>query len=133
MPDGFDKHYVIATVGFPDLGTPRRRYNDDSDSRSDSDGGSGSNSGSRSSDGELDKAFADEVKQYTIIQPKGRDLAQAGIVKRKLGNYYFGFSKELITLDSGEHEVDFATRIGRLSIKAKFNMKEMMYKGHLAV
>ncbi|MGO9261782.1 MAG: hypothetical protein ACLQU1_36600 [Bryobacteraceae bacterium] len=124
MPDGFDeKHYVISTVGFPDLGTPQRRYNDDSES------GSGSN---RSS-GDLDKQFVDELKQYTILQPKGRDLAQAGIVKRKLGNYYFGFSKELLNLDTGEHEVDFATRIGRLSIKAKFNMKEMMYKRKLAI
>jgi hypothetical protein len=125
MPQGFEKHYVIATVGFPDLGTPRPRYNDDS--------GSGSGSGSNSSGDNLDKSFVDELKQYTILQPKGRDLAQAGIVKRKLGNYYFGFSKELITLDSGEHEVDFETRIGRLTIKAKFNMKEMMYKGKLAV
>jgi len=73
------------------------------------------------------------LKQYTILQPKGRDLAQAGMVKRKLGNYYFGFSKDAITLDSGEHEVDFATRIGRLTIKAKFNMKEMSYKSRLAV
>jgi len=127
MPDGFEKHYVIATVGFPDLGTPRRRYDDDSGSES------GSSSGSNSTSGELDKSFADELKQYTILQPKGRDLAQAGIVKRKLGNYYFGFSRELITLDSGEHEVEFQTRIGRLSIKAKFNMKEMMYKGKLAI
>jgi len=127
MPEGFDKHYVVAVVGFPELGTPHRVY-DDSESSS-----GPSNSGSNSQSGELDKSFADELKQYTILQPKGRDLAQAGIVKRKLGNYYFGFSKELISLDSGEHEVDFSTRIGRLAIKAKFNMKEMMFKGKLAV
>jgi hypothetical protein len=118
MPEGFEKHYVVATVGFPDLGTPRRQNSGDSDSNTSAD---------------LDKSFADELKQYTILQPKGRDLAQAGIVKRKLGNYYFGFSKDAITLDSGEHEVEFSTRIGRLTIKAKFNMKEMMYKGKLAV
>jgi hypothetical protein len=119
MPEDLANHYVISAVGFPDL----RRQNSDYDRD-----GSGS---SRSSD--PDKRFLDEVKLNTTLQPKGREIVGADVVVSKQGNYYFGFAKKDLTLDTGEHEVDFATRIGRLSIKAKFNIKEMMYKGKLAV
>jgi hypothetical protein len=45
----------------------------------------------------------------------------------------FGFSKEILTLSPGDKEVTFSTHLGRLAVKTKFNLQEMLYRGDLAV
>ena len=120
LPDGFANHYVIAVVGFPGMSDRRRDSGDQDDS---------SNPPNRSEQDSLD-----DLKQFTILQPKGRELAQAGVVQRQLGpTFLFGFSKEILALSNDDKEVDFSTRIGRLEIKAKFTVKDMLYRGRLAV
>jgi hypothetical protein len=125
LPETFANHYVIAVSGIPLL-TPRSRrtQTEDDDDRS-----------STRQSGDSQDNF-DELKQLTTLQPKGKDLAQAGIVQRQVSNgsvLLFGFSKESLSLTPADKEVDFSTRLGSLIVKAKFNMKEMDYRGQLAV
>jgi len=125
LPDIFASHYVIAVSGIPLL-NPRmqRAQTEDDDSQN-----------SRTSS-QSEQAKLDDLKQFTILQPKGKDLAQAGIVQREVSNgnvILFGFSRETLQLKPDDKEVDFSTRLGSLIVKAKFNMKEMMYRGDLAV
>jgi len=78
----------------------------------------------------------DNLKQFTTIQPKGKQLAQAGVVHRQTGtgtSFLFGFSSELVPLSMDDGEATFSTRLGQLTVKAKFTFKEMLYRGALAL
>jgi hypothetical protein len=120
LPDAFANHYVIAVIGFP-LPTSHRRFQDEQ----------GDNPPRQSQDDSLDN-----LKQFTTLQPKGKELAQAGVVHQPTSsnsNLLFGFSKDSLTLIKDDKEVLFSTRLGRLVIRAKFNPNEMLYHGQLAV
>ena len=120
LPDAFKDHYVIAVIGFPLPASPRR-YQDEE----------GDNPQRRSQDDALDN-----LKQFTTLQPKGKELAQAGIVQQQTSsnsNLLFGFSKDSLSLTKDDKEVLFSTTLGRLVIRAKFDPKEMLYHGRLAV
>jgi hypothetical protein len=129
LPDAFANHYVIAVIGFP-LPAPQRRYQDeqgDNPSRQSQE----DNPPRRSPDDTLDN-----LKQFTTLQPKGKELAQAGVVQQQTNsnsNLLFGFSKDSLTLTKNDKEVLFSTTLGRLIIRAKFDPKEMLYHGQLAV
>jgi hypothetical protein len=103
LPERFANHYVIGVSGFPASGSGDQ--------------------------------LIDELKQNTTIQPKGKEIAQAGVVEKNgsASDWLFGFSKDAITLTPADKEVEFTSRIGRCLVKAKFNLKEMMYHGELAV
>jgi hypothetical protein len=129
LPDAFANHYVIAVIGFP-LPSGQRRYQDEQGDypprQSQED-----NPPRRSQDDALDN-----LKQFTTLQPKGKELAQAGVVQQQTSsnsNLLFGFSKDSLTLTKQDKEVLFSTTLGRLVIRAKFNPKEMLYHGQLAV
>jgi len=129
LPDAFANHYVIAVIGFPLPASPRRYQDNQGDypPRQSPD----DNSQKRSQDDALDN-----LKQFTTLQPKGKELAQAGIVQQQTSSnsdLLFGFSKDALTLTKKDTEVLFSTTLGRLVIKAKFNPKEMLYHGQLAV
>jgi hypothetical protein len=77
----------------------------------------------------------DELKQAATIQPKNKEIAGCAAAEKNGSNssWYFGFSKDTITLAPDDKEVDFTARIGRYLVKAKFNLKDMLYHGELAV
>ncbi len=115
LPEQFANHYVISISGIPLLG----RKSDDGES-------------SRRTE---DEQF-DDLKQLTTLQPKGKDAAQAGVVHRQVSagtSFLFGFSREFFTLSAADKEVDFSSRFGQLTVKARFEPKEMLYHGELAV
>ena len=120
LPDAFASHYVISISGFP-LNGGRRRSQDDSDSSS-----------TQSTDDMLD-----QLKSLTYLQPKGRDGAQPGVVQKSPssggGTVLFGFSKEMLALKPEDKEVTFSTKLGHLLVKTKFNLKDMLYHGELAI
>lgn len=132
VPDAFAKHYVIAVRDIPLIeDRPRSQPQDNDDPNS----GSSPSSASSNSPG-LSKNTIEELKMATTLQPKDRALAQAGIVQQVTpgGTYFlFGFSKEMLDFGKNDREVEFSTRLGRMLVKAKFDMKEMMYHGKLAV
>ena len=120
LPDAFANHYVIAVIGFP-LPASERRYRDEQ----------GDNPPRQSQDDMLDN-----LKQFTTLQPKGKELAQAGVVQQQTSSnsdLLFGFSKDSLTLTKDDKEVLFSTTLGRMVIRAKFDPKEMLYHGQLAV
>ena len=121
LPESLANRYVISVSGFP-LNSGAGR-----ESR-----GEGSGDSSGPSDEMLDR-----VKALTSLQPKGKALAQPGVVQPQLttgaSSLLFGFAKDILALDRDDTEVSFSTQLGRLTVKAKFNLKEMMYRGELAV
>jgi len=120
LPDAFANHYVIAVIGFP-LPAGQHRYQNEQ----------GDNPPRQSQDDALDN-----LKHFTTLQPKGKELAQAGVVQQQTNsnsNLLFGFSKDSLTLTRNDKEVLFTTTLGRMVVRAKFNPKEMLYHGQLAV
>jgi hypothetical protein len=120
LPEAFANHYVISVSGFPL--NPGRRNRDTEDSGP-----------APSSDAQ---DALDHLKAVTYLQPKGKAAAQPGVVQKAVSTgdvILFGFSKEILDLSRDDEEVGFSTRLGRLSIKTKFNLKEMTYHGKLAV
>jgi hypothetical protein len=129
LPDAFANHFVIAVIGFPLPASPRRYQDEQGDNpqRQSQD----DNSGRRSQNDMLD-----DLKHFTTLQPKGKELAQAGVVQQQTSsnsNLLFGFSKDSLILTKQDKEVLFSTTLGRLVIRAKFNPKEMLYHRQLAV
>jgi hypothetical protein len=107
-PEEFANHYVISVNGFP-----LRSHGEDSD--------------------EIDR-----LKSFTSLQPKGKAVAQPGVVRQQqtagVGvSLLFGFDKDVLALGPNDKEVDFATQLGHLTIKTKFNLKEMVYRGAQAL
>jgi hypothetical protein len=118
LPDLFEAHYVIAVTGIPLL-----------DNRS---------SGTRGEDDDTRDTpdSLDNLKQLSTLLVKGKDYVQAGIVRRQVGTgntFLFGFSKEMLSIRKTDPEIDFATKLGRVGVKARFSPKEMLYHGDLAV
>jgi hypothetical protein len=109
IPASFENHYVISVSGIPITG----RYN-----RSE------------------DDPDVERLKGVTYLAPQGKRDLQPGIVQQQSSSYgsvLFGFSKELLKLGVEDKEVQFTTQFGRLNIKARFVLKDMLYHGELAV
>ena len=121
LPEVFANRYVISVSGFPLYGDSHSRSQDDSDSNS--------------SDSNQD--MLDRLKSLTYLEPKGREGAQPGIVQQQPSagtrSILFGFSKEMLALKPEDKEVTFSTKLGRLLVKTKFNLKEMTYRGDFAL
>jgi len=121
LPDAFANHYVISVSGFPLSGGHRRGADDESDSNS---------SQSR-------QDMLDNLKSLSYLAPKARDGEQPGIIQQSPSSsgatLLFGFSKEMLALKPDDRDVEFSTKLGRLLVKAKFSLKDMLYKGELAI
>ncbi len=117
LPDSMANRYVISVSGFP-LGGGRRGREEDSEQDSTDE-------------------MLERLKSFTLLQPKGKALAQPGVVERQRSmggaSLLFGFGKDLVVLDRDDSEVEFATHLGRMTVKTKFNLKQMLYHGQLAV
>jgi len=121
LPEAFDGHYVISVSGIPLMGGRSMGGGEDDDS----------STARRQEQDELDR-----LKGLSSLRPKGRDVVQAGVVTRQIGagsSFLFGFSRELLPLDTRDADISFTTQLGRLLVKAGFLPKEMLYHGELAV
>ena len=127
LPAEFSDHYVISVSGIP---MPSLRPATSDDGRTDA----AARARQREVEGVLDK-----LKGLTYLELKGARSAQPGIVQETpLGvgetrTLLFGFSKALLQLSPDDQEVGFITQMETIPVKAKFNLKEMMYHGELAV
>jgi len=120
LPKGLENHYVISVGGIPVDAGSRRRYQ----------------SGGEDDSSQSNQDVLDRMKGVTYLQPKDKRDLQPGIIVQQPANYgdiYFGFAKDLVTLRPEDKEVAFTTSFGTMTVKAKFNLKEMMYHGALAV
>ena len=131
LPDAFAKHYVIGVRDIPLIDNRQRQQTQNPD-----DTDQDSPKLSTPSDASASKQTLDDLKQFTTLQPKGREMAQPGVVQQMTagGTYFlFAFSREFLDFGKKDHEVDFTTRLGKLIVKAKFDPSEMLYHGQLAV
>lgn len=81
-------------------------------------------------------ANLDELKQFATLEPKGRELAQAGMAQAQSGSpagILFGFSRDMLDLSRDDREITFSSRLGQLVVRVKFNLQEMSYQGRLAL
>jgi hypothetical protein len=117
LPEDFAGQYVISVSSIPlTIGRGRPQSEEDSDNP------------------KPDKL--DDVKQSTTLQFKGKDPVMAVEVQQQISSgtlVLFGFPKAALALGEAVGEVDFASRMGSLFVKARFNLKEMQYHGTLAV
>lgn len=117
--------YVISVSGIPVL-TPGRQHSDDGDT-----------------DTAVSKGLSDDVleriKNLTYLEPKGKSAAQPSVVQKGpvtnngSTTILFGFPREAVQLSADDREVMFTTQFGKLEIKTKFNLKDMMYHNVLAL
>ena len=80
--------------------------------------------------------FLAELQGAATLESPGKDPVGSGLVRHVPGsqnNYLFGFSRELFPLTGSEKEVQFVLHTARVSVKAKFEPKSMLYRGKLAV
>ena len=106
----FDGHYVISATNLPLA--PRGRGADAS---------------------ETDDAL-DRIQNGATLQVKGKDPGEAGIARRtRIGSILLGFSKSYLPLTAADREIVFKLDIAQMVLQAKFDAKEMMYHGKLAV
>jgi hypothetical protein len=104
IPADFDQHYVIGVTGFQ---VPA-----------------------------FDSAgMLERLKDSASLQAKGKDRVQAGVARYSSdkATILFGFSKELLPLTIADKDVQFTINTGDLSLRAKFDPKEMIYRGQLAL
>ena len=121
LPEAFEGRYVISVSGIPLMGGRSYSAGEDDDSTA----------SRRQEQDDLDR-----LKGLSSLQPKGRDVVQAGVVTRQVGtgsSFLFGFSREMLPLDTRVTDILFTTQLGRLVVKAHFLPKEMQYHGELAV
>jgi len=126
LPDAFKDHYVISVSGIPLRDRRGRNVETNDDDRDSKD----------SKDRDLKDPALDNLKQLSTLTPKGKEPAQAGVVMRGTREYsmlLFGFSKDFLNFSKKDHEVHFATQLGSLEVKAKFDLGEMKYHKQLAV
>ncbi len=66
---------------------------------------------------------------------KGKERIQPGLAEysKDGSTVFFGFARELFPLTSADKEVQFEINTGDLRVRAKFEMKEMVYRGQLAL
>jgi hypothetical protein len=118
VPEGLANAYVISVSGIPIVTADRLRTN----------GGDSDTTGEKGPSQDV----LDRIKSLTYLEPKGKSPAQPGTVQQGSAGFesnvlLFGFSHELLQLTPADKEVSFTTQLGRLEVKTKFNLKDMMY------
>jgi hypothetical protein len=119
LPETLANHYVISVSGIP-IATSRRNQDGDDDTVSKG----------------PSPDVLERIKNMTYLEPKGKSPAQPSVVQPDTGAVnvlLFGFPHELLELTPDDKEVTFTTQLGRLDLKTKFNLKDMMYHKELAL
>ncbi|HKD08352.1 MAG TPA: hypothetical protein VKB79_20795 [Bryobacteraceae bacterium] len=117
LPKGFEDRYAIGVSNIP----PEAM-----------------NAGRRGQDGtpQTLETMLRDLEAAATLEAPGKEPAGAGIVRRIPGaesTYVFGFAKEFLQFTAQDREALFTLRTPHVSVKAKFNLKEMIYRGKLAL
>jgi hypothetical protein len=122
LPEAFSNHYVISVTGVAmNSGSQRRPPSQEGDS---------SSTANSAAD------MLERLKGVTYLEAKNKRDIQPGVALPHASGYdsvMFGFSKELLTIKPDDKEVTFSTQFGRVSVKTKFILKDMLYRGELSV
>ncbi|MGH9664856.1 MAG: hypothetical protein ACRD9L_10575 [Bryobacteraceae bacterium] len=125
-PDPAAKSYIISVTGLP---TGMRRS---SSGNGDDDANNG---GQRRRERDPD-AVREELMESTHLTPKGKRTLVPSDVKFDIqgGRHEieFFFPREA-EIDRDDKEVTFETQLGRIKLEKKFNLKDMVFQGKLAL
>jgi len=86
--------------------------------------------------GRASRAALDRLRQVTTLEMKGRDPLEAAVAQQISENgsvFFFGFARKALEISKDEKDVTFVTHLNKLRFAAKFNPREMLYRGELAV
>ncbi len=105
-------YYLIFVSGLPMLGNPAQASEDQDSAR-----------------------LTERLKSASSLQRKGKDPINAERVETVGGSdqkgILFFFPRNPGVIAPSDREVTFVSAVGPLRIKAKFNLKEMLYQGRL--
>ncbi len=81
------------------------------------------------------KARQDRLLHAVTLTARGRDpqVADTAMQTSDKQTIIFGFSKDAFPIAANDKDLEFAMKTGLMTIKAKFEPKEMIYKGALTV
>ena len=109
----FDGHYVIGVTNLPIAGIrPSGR------------------AGETAPDDVLER-----VQNGATLEVKGKSIVESGVARRTRvgGGILLGFAKDVLPLAATDREIIFGLTMEKFSIKTKFDGKDMVYRGKLAV
>lgn len=76
----------------------------------------------------------DRLQNGATLEARGNGPVEAGFVRRNhIGAFVFGFLKDQLRLDPSDRDIVFKLDLQHLLVKTKFDAKEMIYHGKLAV
>ncbi len=77
----------------------------------------------------------DWLKNGASLSVKSKEATEAGVIRPARGGevILFGFSKELLPLSVNDKEVVFTLDTDQFALKAKFDPRQMIYRGKLAI
>ncbi len=82
------------------------------------------------------RRMIEQLQSSATLEARGKEPEQPGIVRavpRTAGTYLFAFSRELLPLSLSDKEIQFTLRTALMSVRAKFEPKEMVYRGQLSL
>jgi hypothetical protein len=84
---------------------------------------------------ESSEQLLDWLKNSATLRAKSKDPVEAGVVMptRAGSMVLFGFLKELLPLSEKDKEVLFTLDTNQLAIKTRFDPRDMLYRGKLAL
>jgi hypothetical protein len=83
-----------------------------------------------------DDQLFDQLKQFTSLQPNDQPPVQPGVAQKAeagTNGVLLGFSFDAVELSADDKSIAFTTWLGHLVVKAKFDTKEMFYRGKVAL
>ncbi len=146
LPPALANHYVISVTGIP-MATLNAAMMGRGGARGGSGGFGGGFSGGRRGGGP-DAANVDNagpppappdpgaaLKRGATLTVKGKAPQNADLVNSMANNttILFSFSKDVLALSAADKEVEFDLKLGGMTAKAKFNLKDMTYNEELAL
>jgi hypothetical protein len=81
------------------------------------------------------KGALEKVRAVSTLHAKGRGPLEAALVRPARAHevFLFGFSRQALEISREEKEVLFGTTVNRVPLSAKFNPRDMVYRGELAL
>jgi hypothetical protein len=121
----FKDRYVLSVSNLPIGVMESRRRKENNTGRPEAD----------NSPAALQRRMIEQLKGAATLEARGKEPAQAGVVTSSPvpGTYLFGFSRELLPLGDDDKDVLFTLQTGSIAVKAKFEPKEMIYRGKPAL
>jgi hypothetical protein len=106
----FAGHYVLSVTNLPGVPRPGR-------------------AGDAAPDDDIER-----LQNGAVLQAKGKNPVEAGVARRmRGGTILFGFSRDYLPLTLTDRDILFRLDTEKLTLKAKFDGKDMSYHGKLAV